>query len=73
MRASTPSARILCFNAINTLLTAFDSNYSSLRGSVSASGSAARASSTCPTTWAKNLTDNGSDRSNAPAEQLQLA
>lgn len=53
------------FNAINTLLTAFDSNYSSLqvqfrktfRGSGQFNASY---------TWSKNLTDNGSDRSNAP-------
>ena len=55
----------LGFNAINTLLTAFDSNYSSLQvqfrrtfrdaGQFNASY-----------TWSKNLTDNGSDRSNAP-------
>jgi hypothetical protein len=55
----------LGFNAINTILPAFDSNYSSLQvqfrknfhdaGQVNVSY-----------TWSKNLTDNASDRSNAP-------
>jgi Carboxypeptidase regulatory-like domain/TonB-dependent Receptor Plug Domain len=68
---TTDDARInavrpyLGFNSINTLETAFDSNYHSLQASFTkrfGAGSSFRASYT----WSKNLTDNGSDRSNAP-------
>lgn len=53
------------WNYINSLETAFDSNYHSLqltfRKNFGAAGLVGGAY-----TWSKNLTDNGSDRSNAP-------
>jgi len=53
------------YNAINAVLSAFNSNYHSLQTSLSKrfsrSGTAGLAY-----TWSKNLTNNGSDRSNAP-------
>ena len=55
----------LGFNAINTLLTAFDSNYSSLQVQFHQSFRGAGRFN-LSYTWSKNLTDNGSDRSNAP-------
>jgi hypothetical protein len=55
----------LGFNAINTLLTAFDSNYSSLQAQFRQNFRGAGKFS-LSYTWSKNLTDNGSDRSNAP-------
>ncbi len=55
----------LGFNAINTLETAFDSNYSSLQAQLRKSFRGAGQFNTS-FTWSKNLTDNGSDRSNAP-------
>ena len=55
----------LGFNAINTLLTAFDSNYSSLQAQFRQNFRGA-GSFNLSYTWSKNLTDNGSDRSNAP-------
>jgi hypothetical protein len=55
----------LGFNAINTLLTAFDSNYSSLQAQFRRTFRAA-GQFNVSYTWSKNLTDNGSDRSNAP-------
>jgi hypothetical protein len=55
----------LGFNAINTLETAFDSNYNSLQvGFRKQFGSAGLISAAY--TYSKNLTDNASDRSNAP-------
>jgi len=68
---TTDDARInavrpyLGFNAINTLLTAFDSNYSSLQVQFRKRFRGA-GQFNLSYTWAKNLTDNGSDRSNAP-------
>ena len=55
----------LGFNAINTLLTAFDSNYSSLQVQFRRTFRGA-GQFNLSYTWSKNLTDNGSDRSNAP-------
>jgi hypothetical protein len=55
----------LGFNAINTLLTAFDSNYSSLQTQFRKTFRGA-GQFNVSYTWSKNLTDNGSDRSNAP-------
>jgi hypothetical protein len=53
------------FNAINAILSAFNSNYHGLQMSFnkrfSKSGNVGLAY-----TWSKNMTDNGSDRSNAP-------
>jgi len=53
------------FNAVNAIMSAFNSNYHALQMSFnkrfSKSGTAGFAY-----TWSKNLTDNGSDRSNAP-------
>ncbi|MBI4475459.1 MAG: TonB-dependent receptor, partial [Acidobacteria bacterium] len=53
------------YNAVNAILSAFNSNYHSLQTSFNkrfrGSGTAGLAY-----TWSKNLTDNGSDRSNAP-------
>lgn len=53
------------FNAINAIVSAFNSNYHSLQTTFNKrfgkSGNAGLAY-----TWSKNLTDNGSDRSNAP-------
>jgi len=53
------------WNYINALETAFDSNYHSLQVSVNKSLHAA-GRVYAVYTWSKNLTDNGSDRSNAP-------
>ena len=55
----------LGFNAINTLLTAFDSSYNSLQTQVTKRFRAGGQFHVAYT-WAKTLTDNGSDRSNAP-------
>ena len=55
----------LGFNAINVIKPAFDSNYHSLQASFSKqfrNGGVIRSAYT----WSKNLTDNASDRSNAP-------
>lgn len=55
----------LGFNAINMILPAFDSNYHSLQVGVNkqfSQGNFIRLAYT----WSKNMTDNGSDRSNAP-------
>ncbi len=55
----------LGFNAINTIQPAFDSNYHSLQVSAAkrfATGSTINLSYT----WSRNMTDNASDRSNAP-------
>src|SRR3569832_518284 len=53
------------WNAINALENAFDSNYSSLQFSFRKSFHSAGLIGAAYT-WSKNLTDNGSDRSNAP-------
>jgi hypothetical protein len=53
------------YNAINTLETAFDSNYHSLQVSMRKNFRSAGLFNLAYT-WSKNLTDNGSDRSNAP-------
>ena len=54
------------YNAINAIMSAFNSNYHSVQTSFDKrfkkSGNIQFAY-----TWSKNLTDNGSDRSNAPA------
>ena len=55
----------LGFNAINTIETAFDSNYHSLQLQVRKNFGAAGLISGAYT-YSKNLTDNASDRSNAP-------
>ncbi len=55
----------LGFNAINEILPAFDSNYHSLQVNVRKDFGDAGLFSLAYT-WAKNLTDNASDRSNAP-------
>ena len=55
----------LGFNAINTLETAFDSNYHSLQAQLRKSFRGA-GQFNVSYTWSKFLTDNGSDRSNAP-------
>jgi len=55
----------LGYNAINTIETAFDSNYHSLQVTFRQNFGAAGQFSGAYT-WSKNLTDNGSDRSNAP-------
>ena len=55
----------LGYNAINTIASAFDSNYHSLQVSFRKNlGADGRFN--VAYTWSKNLTDNGSDRSNAP-------
>ena len=55
----------LGFNAINVILPAFDSNYHSLQVNLHKDfGSSGLFS--LAYTWSKNLTDNASDRSNAP-------
>jgi hypothetical protein len=55
----------LGYNAINAIESAFDSNYNSLQaGFHKQFGSAGLAG--IAYTWSKNLTDNASDRSNAP-------
>ena len=55
----------LGFNAINTIETAFDSNYNALQVTAQKSfGTAGLLAAAY--TWSKNLTDNASDRSNAP-------
>jgi hypothetical protein len=53
------------WNYINALETAFDSNYHSLQVSVRKNFRGAGMFNVAYT-WSKNLTDNGSDRSNAP-------
>jgi len=53
------------WNYINALETAFDSNYHSLQATVRKDFRGA-GSIWATYTWSKNLTDNGSDRSNAP-------
>jgi hypothetical protein len=53
------------WNYINALETAFDSNYHSLQVSFTRNFRAAGLFN-ASYTWSKNLTDNGSDRSNAP-------
>ena len=53
------------WNYINALETAFDSNYHSLQATVHKDFRGA-GSLNAAYTWSKNLTDNGSDRSNAP-------
>ena len=53
------------YGAINTLETAFDSNYHSLQVSFRKNFRGAGLLNGAYT-WSKNLTDNGSDRSNAP-------
>ena len=58
--------RILGYNAINAIESAFDSNYNSLQVGFAQAASAARAWPGLSYTWSKNLTDNASDRSNAP-------
>jgi hypothetical protein len=55
----------LGFNAINTLETAFDSNYHSLQVQLRKNFRGGSQFNVAYT-WSKNLTDNGSDRSNAP-------
>jgi hypothetical protein len=55
----------LGFNAINALETAFDSNYHSLQIGFRKEFRGAGLISAAYT-WSKNLTDNASDRSNAP-------
>jgi hypothetical protein len=55
----------LGYNAINALETAFDSNYSSLQVSFRKNLGVAGLVNLAYT-YSKNLTDNGSDRSNAP-------
>jgi hypothetical protein len=57
----------LGFNAINTIKTAFDSNYNALQVQVRRDfGTAGLISGAY--TYSKNLTDNASDRSNAPQD-----
>ena len=53
------------FGPINTLETAFDSNYHSLQVTFQKRFASA-GQVNLAYTWSKNLTDNGSDRSNAP-------
>jgi hypothetical protein len=55
----------LGFNAINTIETAFDSNYHSLQVHVHKSFGAA-GQFNASYTWSKNLTDSGSDSGSAP-------
>ena len=55
----------LCYNAINAIESAFDSNYNALLVSVRKNFGAAGIVSGAYT-YSKNLTDNSSDRSNAP-------
>ncbi len=55
----------LGYNAINAIRAAFDSNYHSLQTNLRKNFGAAGVASIAYT-WSKNLTDNGSDRSNAP-------
>ncbi|HLK69019.1 MAG TPA: carboxypeptidase-like regulatory domain-containing protein [Bryobacteraceae bacterium] len=55
----------LGYNAINTILTAFDSNYNSLQVSFR-KNMGVNGLINLAYTYSKNLTDNGSDRSNAP-------
>ncbi len=55
----------LGFNAINTIETAFDSNYHSLQVHIRKSFGAAGQFNVAYT-WSKNLTDSGSDSANAP-------
>jgi hypothetical protein len=53
------------YGAINALETAFDSNYHSLQASFRKNFGGSGLFNVA-FTWSKNLTDNGSDRSNAP-------
>ncbi len=55
----------LGFNAINTIETAFDSNYHSLQVHIRKSFGAA-GQFNASYTWSKNLTDSGSDSGSAP-------
>ena len=55
----------LGYNAINVIRSAFDSNYHSLQTNLRKKFGAAGVASVAYT-WSKNLTDNASDRSNAP-------
>jgi len=55
----------LGYNAINAIESAFDSNYNALQVSARKSFSTAGLFQ-LSYTWSKNLTDNASDRSNAP-------
>ncbi|HWE50702.1 MAG TPA: TonB-dependent receptor [Bryobacteraceae bacterium] len=55
----------LGYNAINAIESAFDSNYNALQTQLSKRFGAAGVGSIAYT-WSKNLTDNASDRSNAP-------
>lgn len=55
----------LGYNAINVIRAAFDSNYHSLQTNLRKNFGAAGVASIAYT-WSKNLTNNGSDRSNAP-------
>jgi hypothetical protein len=55
----------LGYNAINAIESAFDSNYNALQTQLSRHFGAAGVASIAYT-WSKNLTDNASDRSNAP-------
>ena len=53
------------YNAINAVMSAFNSNYHALQTSFNKRFSSA-GNVGFAYTWSKNLTDNGSDRSNAP-------
>jgi hypothetical protein len=55
----------LGYNAINAIRAAFDSNYHSLQAGFRKQFASAGLVGVAYT-WSKNLTDNGSDRSNAP-------
>jgi Carboxypeptidase regulatory-like domain len=55
----------LGYNAINAIESAFDSNYNALQVSIRKAFSAA-GQVQVSYTWSRNLTDNASDRSNAP-------
>ena len=55
----------LGYNAINVIRSAFDSNYHSLQTNLRKNFGAAGVAGLAYT-WSKNLTDNASDRSNAP-------
>ncbi len=54
------------FNAINTIESAFDSNYNSLQATCARIIPLGRRVSSFSYTYSKTLTDNSSDRSNAP-------
>jgi len=53
------------YNAINTLQTWFNSNYNSLQTTIQKRFKG-QSQVSANYTWSRNLTDNGSDRSNAP-------